>query len=354
MERNIKGKTVIKQGKESDTLLRASVILASVVIIIAAMKAAQSIVAPVIISAFVATTLSPFVLWLTRHRIPAIISVLIVVLGVIIIGAITGFLVWTSVDSFAQNLPFYQERLNREAASLIHIIQRLGVDVPEEGIMGLVDPEAAFSFAANFLKRFGNFVANAFLILLIAIFMLVEVPEIPGKIRKALGQPDADFGWFGNFAADVRRYLAIKTWISLATGLCVAGWLWMLGVDYAFLWGLLAFLLNYIPNIGSFIAAIPAVLLSIVQLGWAASFLVIIGYVAFNLVFGMILEPRVLGRGLGLSTFIVFLSLLFWGWVLGTIGLFLSVPLTMTAIIAMKSKPETQWISAILGSSRKI
>ncbi len=354
MEQNVKGKTVIEQEKQFDPLLRGSIILASVVIIIAGMRAAQSIVAPVMVSAFVATTLSPFVIWLTRHRIPAIISVLIVVLGVIIIGMVTGILVWTSVDSFVQNLPLYQERLNREAASLIHIIQRLGIDVPEKGIMGLIDAEAVFSFAANFLKGFGNFVANAFLILLIAVFMLLEVPEIPGKIRKALGQPHAEFGWFGNFAADVRRYLAIKTWVSLATGLCVAGWLWMLGVDYAFLWGLLAFLLNYIPNIGSFIAAIPAVLLSIIQLGWAGSILVIIGYVAVNVVFGMILEPRVLGRGLGLSTLIVFLSLLFWGWVLGTIGLFLSVPLTMTAIIALKSKPETQWISAFLGSSRKI
>jgi AI-2 transport protein TqsA len=344
---------VTEKRIKSDSLMHTCVILASIVIIIAGLRAAQSIVAPFMVSVFVATTLSPFVLWLTRHRVPAIISVLIVVLGVVVIGVGTGILVGTSIDSFTQNLPFYEERLNREAASLIHIVQKIGIDVPEKGIMGMIDPGAALSFATDLIKGFGNFVANAFLILLIAVFMLLEVSEIPDRIRKALRRPDAEFGWFGHFTANLRRYLAIKTWVSLATGLCVTGWLWILGLDYPFLWGLLAFLLNYIPNIGSIIAAVPAVLLSIVQLGWGSSLLVIIGYVAFNLVFGTIVEPRFLGRGLGLSTLIVFLSLLFWGWVLGTIGLFLSVPLTMTAIIALKSKPETEWIPAMLGSSRK-
>jgi predicted PurR-regulated permease PerM len=209
------------------------------------------------------------------------------------------------------------------------------------------------SFAGNVLKGFGSFLANAFLVLLIVVFMLLEVSDIPDRVCTALGRPDVEFGWFGNFTANLRRYLAIKTWVSLATGICVGGWLWFLGVDFPFLWGLLAFLFNYVPNIGSIIAAVPAVLLTIIQLGWGNAFLVAILYVAVNIVFGTIVEPRFLGRGLGLSTLIVFLSLIFWGWVLGTIGLFLSVPLTMTAIIALKSKPETQWIAVVLGSSRK-
>jgi len=269
------------------------------------------------------------------------------------VGAGTGTLVGTSIDEFTGNLPFYEKRLKDETSALLKMVERFGIDIPEKGILGWIDPGAALSFAGNLLKGFGNFLANAFLILLIAVFMLLEVSEIPVRIREALGRSEVDFGWFGTFTKNLRRYLAIKTWVSLATGLCVTVWLSILGVDFPFLWGLLAFLLNYIPNIGSIIAAAPAFLLSIIQLGWGSALLVALGYVAFNVTFGTIIEPRFLGRGLGLSTLIVFLSLIFWGWVLGTIGLFLSVPLTMTAIIALGSNPETQWIPAMLGSGRK-
>jgi AI-2 transport protein TqsA len=343
----------MKEGKESDAVVRVCIFIASAIVIIAGLRAAQTIVAPLMVSIFVAITLSPVVLWLTRHRIPSIVSVLIVVVGIGVIGVGTGILIGTSVNLFTKNLPFYELRLKSEAAALLHFADKLGIAIPEKGILGMIDPGAALSFAANLLRGFGNLLAKAFLILLIAVFMLLEVSEIPSRLRKAFGRPEAEFGWFGHFTENLRRYLAIKTWVSLATGLCVAGWLWILGVDFPLLWGLLAFLLNYIPNIGSIIAAVPPFLLSIIQMGWGSSLLLAIGYLAINVIFGTIVEPRFLGRGLGLSTLIVFLSLLFWGWVLGTIGLFLSVPLTMTAIIALKSKPETQWIPVILGSGGK-
>jgi AI-2 transport protein TqsA len=115
------------------------------------------------------------------------------------------------------------------------------------------------------------------------------------------------------------------------------------------LWGLLAFALNYVPNIGSIIAAVPAVLLSIVQLGVLKALVVAAGYAGINMVMGSFLEPRFMGRGLGLSTLVVFLSLLFWGWVLGPVGMLLSVPLTMTAKIALESRDDTRWIAVLLG-----
>ena len=339
--------------REFSTLFRSCVIIASIVVIIAGLRAAQSIVAPLLVALFVAIILSPFMLWMIRHKVPTVAAVLIVVLLVLIVGAGAGILIGTSVNGFTQNLPNYEKRLKAETESLLHIVQRFGIDIPEKGVVGWIDPGAAMSFAGNLLKGVGNLFVNAFLVLLIAVFLLLEVSEFPDRVRKAFGRPEVEFGWFGHFAANLRRYLAIKTWVSLATAFCVTVWLWFLGVDFPFLWGLLAFLLNYVPNIGSSIAAIPAILLSIIQLGWGSALLVAIGYVAINIVFGTIVEPRFLGRGLGLSTLIVFLSLIFWGYVLGMVGVFLSVPLTMTAIIALKSNPETQWITLILGSGRK-
>ncbi len=156
-------------------------------------------------------------------------------------------------------------------------------------------------------------VTNGFLIILTVIFILLETSGFPQKLKGSLRDPEKTFWYFERFIQSVQRYMAIKTWISLGTGVVIALWLTIIGVDYPVLWGLLAFLLNYIPNIGSILAAIPAVLLALIQLGIVSSVLTAIGYLVVNIVFGNIVEPRVMGRGLGLSTLIVFLSLIFWG-----------------------------------------
>jgi predicted PurR-regulated permease PerM len=143
--------------------------------------------------------------------------------------------------------------------------------------------------------------------------------------------------------------MGIKTWTSMLTGVLVSLWLWLLGVDHAQLWGVMAFLLNYVPNIGSFIAAVPAVLLALVQLGPGSALLAALGYLVVNIIIGNVIEPRFMGKGLGLSTLVVFLSLVFWGWVLGPVGMLLSVPLTITVKLALDSKPETRWLGVLLG-----
>ena len=145
--------------------------------------------------------------------------------------------------------------------------------------------------------------------------------------------------------------MSIKTWTSAATGVLVALWLWLLGVDYPALWGMLAFLLNYVPNIGSIIAAVPAVLLALIQVGTGTAFLVMAGYMVINIVMGSVVEPKYMGKGLGLSALVVFLSLVFWGWILGTAGMLLSVPLTVAVKLALDSKKESQWLGVLLVSA---
>jgi predicted PurR-regulated permease PerM len=146
--------------------------------------------------------------------------------------------------------------------------------------------------------------------------------------------------------------MAIKTSISLATGILVGSLLSVVGLDYFLLWGLLAFLLNYIPTIGSFIAAVPAILLAIVQLGFGDAMVIAAGYLVINTLMGNIIEPRFMGKGLGLSTLVVFFSLIFWGFILGPVGMLLSVPLTMTIKFAAEGSEDTRWISILLGSER--
>ena len=201
---------------------------------------------------------------------------------------------------------------------------------------------------AGTLSGLGGVLKNTFLILLTVIFILLEGSTFPNKLRAAFG-PGAHFDHFDKFRETVNRYLVIKTTTSLVTGILVSTWLALLGVDFALLWGLLAFMLNYIPSIGSIIAAVPPVLLALVQHGLVSALLVGLGYTVLNLAIGAGIEPRFMGRSLGLSTLVVFLSLVFWGWVLGPIGMLLSVLLTMTLKIALDSYEETQWIAVMLG-----
>ena len=185
--------------------------------------------------------------------------------------------------------------------------------------------------------------------MLAVVFILLEVGSFRYKARRALGMPEATFPQLAAFMHAMKRYIVIKTEVSLITGVLVAVWLAILGVDFPLLWGLIAFLLNYIPNIGSIIAAIPGTLLALVQLGLWPAFLVALGYLAINMVMGNFLEPRWMGHGVGLSPLVVFLCLIGWGWVLGPVGLLLSVPLTMTVKIAAESSPETRWLAILLG-----
>lgn len=216
------------------------------------------------------------------------------------------------------------------------------------------DPAAAMGLAANMLSGLGGVMANLFLIIITVIFMLFEAPAIPDKLHFALDDADKRINQIDRFLDSVNHYLAIKTLVSIATGIVVSTMLWAIGLDFFILWGVLAFLFNYIPNIGSIIAAVPAVLLALLQFGPATAGGIGLGYIVINTVMGNVIEPRYMGRGLGLSTLVVFLSLVFWGWLLGTVGMLLSVPLTMILKIGFENSSDAKWLSVLLSGDVKV
>jgi predicted PurR-regulated permease PerM len=226
-----------------------------------------------------------------------------------------------------------------------------GLEISPKFLDEYFNPAKAMGLAADTLKGVTGVFTNIFMILLTVVFILLEASVIPSKLQAALKDPGESVPRLGEFLANLNRYLAIKTIFSLLTGIGIWLWLVILGVDYPVLWGVLAFALNYIPNIGSIIAAIPASLLALVQLGLGPSILTVLGYLVVNTVLGNFLEPRFMGRGLGLSTLVVFLSLVFWGWVLGPMGMLLSVPLTMIVKIWLESGEDTKRAAILLGSS---
>jgi predicted PurR-regulated permease PerM len=149
----------------------------------------------------------------------------------------------------------------------------------------------------------------------------------------------------------VHDYVFLKAIVSAGTGVLISLLMWALGVDFPLLWGLIAFMFNFVPNIGSVIAAVPAVLLALVQHGVGVAAGVGVGYIAINLVVGNVIEPKLMGEKLGLSTLVVFLSLVFWGWLWGPVGMLLSVPLTVIVKIALEHSDDFRWVAILLGPS---
>jgi predicted PurR-regulated permease PerM len=325
---------------------------ASFVIVVAGLRAASAIVIPILLAALIAVLCAPAVLFLQRKRVPVLIAVALVVLAILVAGVAMGTLLGTSVKEFTKELPTYQLRIEEETKVFVDWLREKGVAVPEEALKDTFNPGVAMGLAANILSGLGGLLTNAFLIVLTVVFILLEASTLPAKISAASENMQVPLSGFRRFAQSVNRYLAIKTLLSLATGIAVAVWLALLGVDFPLLWGLLAFLLNYVPNIGSFIAAIPAALLALIQQGPHGFLLTVAGYTVINVVFGNLVEPRLMGRRLGLSPLVVFLSLVFWGWVFGAVGMLLSVPLTMILKIALESRDETRWAAILLDSER--
>ena len=323
--------------------------VASFVIVVAGMRAAQPIIVPFLLSAFIAVVFTSPLFWLDRKGVPKVIAVLIVLMGIMVIGLIMIVLVGTSLQDFSDALPAYQAQLQQETTKIIAWLGNKGINISDQELLKHVNPGSAMKLFAGTLDSFRKVLTNAFLIVLTVIFILLEVSGFPDKLRAALGDTESSFGSFSKITNGIKRYMAIKTLTSLATGIFVGIWLAILGIDYPVLWGLVAFLLNYVPNIGSIIAAIPAVLLSFIQIDMVHALFAALGYVVVNIVIGSVIEPRVMGRGMGLSTLVVFLSLVFWGWVLGPVGMLLSVPLTMILKIALEHNEDTRWIAVLLG-----
>ncbi|SFD26156.1 AI-2E family transporter [Pseudoalteromonas denitrificans] len=329
---------------------RGFVILAALVVILAGIKMSSDIIVPMLLAVFIAIICNPLISYLAKFKVPKGLAVIIVFMLIILVGMSVAGLVGQSLNDFSQKLPEYKILLQEKFIWLVDIAAKYNILIDKEQILSFFDPGKVIDFATNTLTGLGSVMANLFLIVLTAIFMLFEAPVVSKKVHLALADPQMKMHHIDRFLDSVNSYLAIKTLVSLATGVLAAILLWVLGVDYFVLWGVLAFMLNYIPNIGSMIAAIPAVLLALVLQGPAVAGIVVLGYVTINTIMGNVVEPRFMGKGLGLSTLVVFLSLIFWGWLLGTVGMLLSVPLTMIVKIALEASDEGRWMAVLLGN----
>jgi predicted PurR-regulated permease PerM len=322
-------------------------VMAAVVIVLAGIKLSSVILVPFLLALFLATILSPLFLWLKKLGLGDILPLIIIVLLLILVITSLAILVGNSIEDFTHNVPFYETKLKSNLGELLETVSNWGLYIPKEDILNLFQTDSIMRYISATLRSFGSLVTNSFMIIITIIFMLLEISQFRFKFSQTNSN---SLKQLTEISDNIKHYILLKSLTSAATGIIITIILKITGIHYAILWGLLAFMLNYIPNIGSIIAAVPAVLMSIIQFDFTVAIMIAISYLVVNVLIGSLIEPRILGKGLGLSPLIVFLSLIFWGWLLGPIGMILSVPLTIMIKIALNTKEDTKWIAILLGT----
>ncbi|GMV06134.1 MAG: AI-2E family transporter [Gemmatimonadota bacterium] len=324
--------------------------LASLVVVVYGLKFAAPVLLPSALALFLAVLSLPVMIFLQHRRAPKWLAIGITVLVNMGVFGLIILLASGSLNELQVQLPVYAARLSELQASWVRSMEvRLGLPLGDYVSTGLVNPGAIVDFATGALGRIAQFVSTTFLVFLIMIFMLAEATVFPDKVRYILGEELGHEDRLAKVVAEIQTYLGIKTVISLATGIILGVWCYAMELDFPVLLGLVAFVLNYVPTVGSIIAGVPAVLLSLILHGSLAHAVVVtIGYVMVNTLFGNILEPNLMGRRLGMSTLVVILSLLFWGWTWGPLGALLSVPLTVIVKIWLENTQDLKWVAVLL------
>lgn len=351
-ERHDRAYLGVRQGSveslRQDRGARFLLLAAAFIIVVAGLREAGQILLPFLVAVFLAMVSLPVMLWLQNRRVPTALAVLSTVSAAAGVVSVFGAVVGQSVSEFADVAPSYQARLQGLLRDALAWAESMGLPATQWTPLDYINPQAMVDLLNGILGALAGLLSNAFLVFLVVIFMLFEAAGFRAKLRVAFGERSRGMQRFSQMTRQIQRYLAIKTVVSLSTGLLAGIWVWALGLDFPLMWGLIAFLFNYIPNLGSIFAAVGPVLLATVQFGVGHALLVAAGYLGINVIFGNLVEPMLLGRRLGLSVLVILLSLVFWGWIWGPVGMLLAVPLTMMLKIALENTEDLRWLAVML------
>ncbi|MDE0826157.1 MAG: AI-2E family transporter [Akkermansiaceae bacterium] len=367
-------------GKQEQGI-RILIILGSVVILIAGLKAAASFFVPILLAFFIATVSFPITTWLREHRVPRFLAVLITVLvdflflAVIVVSAV-GLMgdLQTKWETKYQQLTVervdnaeewaagrliswleFEEGMTEgdkmaEARSKVRTYVTDDLKVSLSGI-NMAD---ILNISTNVVGRVASFLGTAFVVMILTVFMLTESRMFGRRLNAICEARGPNIQRMLTATQGIQRYLGIKTGVSLGTGFLAGFLCWAAGLDFFLLWGIVAFALNYIPVVGSIIAGIPPMILAFLAVGWPSAVAVGIGYIAINIFLGNFVEPMLMGRRFGLSTLVIIGSVFFWGWVWGPVGMLLAVPLMMLLKVVLDNSYEFRWLSvAISKEDRK-
>lgn len=321
--------------------------------ILTVLKSASDLLVPFLIAISLAIVLSPLLTYLESKRIPKILSLVVIIVVTSVPTVIFGGYIGEEVKDFANNFHEIKQEFNASLEKFTLLMNGFGVGITQEDIHKILEKSNLGEIVKNLAFQAGNQFSNIFLIFFMVAFMLTESDFFYNKMMKIAKEYGGDTQEVMKIIEKIKSYFLIKVKTSLLTALWILAVLWYYDVAYFYLWATLAFFFNFIPVIGSILAAVPPIIMALIDQTMMTALWVTIWYVVINTVVGNILEPRIMGKGLGLSALVIFLSMTFWGWVFGPAGMILSVPLTMVMQFLFEQYRETKWIALLLSDYEK-
>jgi AI-2 transport protein TqsA len=326
----------------------ASLIVVVVAVVIAGIAFVAGLFSWIMMATFFAILMRPFYTWLLRHRVSSALALLLIAL--LMLGVVAGLaaLVGTSITQMVANAPTYQAQLADRLAGLRATIDTAGLPLPSRTLTDIVDPGTLVGWLVTFLQAISGLVFNLFYMLLLVLFLLIDGPGMMARMRAGLGEDHPLAVRLSLVGPKVVSYFGIRAYVNLLTGAGVGAALWLLGIDYALLWGTLLFFFSFIPYIGIFLASVPPVLLALAEFGLPRALLVIAGITVINLMLENVVMPRMVGTSLSITPTVVLVSFFFWTGLLGGSGALLSVFLTLLTIVVLDSFERTRWLAAVM------
>ena len=334
--------------------------LAALVVIVAGLRAAGPIIIPMLLAGFLAVLSYPLLAALLRRGVRPGLALAATVVAAAAVLTVFVLIINGAVSGFLTAAPTYQELLITQAQGWLETARERVTVLPDWLSPETFDPSPLLDLAGGVVggivggtvRGVASFISLMFLTLVVMVFMLAETLGLSGKLREAFGDRADLLRHVDSITQSTQRYVAVKTFVSALVGLSVGILTALLGIEFPVVWAVVAFFLHYIPTFGAFVAAVPTVLVALAQHGWGLASLVAAGYLVIGSVLGNILEPALLGRRVGLSPLAVLLSIVFWGWVWGPIGMILSVPVTVILKITFEHSEQLKWLATLLGPRR--
>jgi AI-2 transport protein TqsA len=324
-------------------------ILAAIVVVALGMKFAASIITPIALALIVSISMTPVLQWLIRKGMPNGIALTIVIITVVVVMLTLAVIVILSLQNVIQTLPKYQDRIAQIQDEISTFLTDRGIKTTSIRDLDIFSPAKLVNVGVSVASAIAGAMSSWFFMLLLAAYMLLEATDFPRKLEKTLKFGSAMPERFYKLNVAVRSYIFMTVWLGALNAILLTIMLFFLGVDFALLWGVLAFLMSFIPYIGFILALIPPTLMSLLEGGWQEALIVIIGFIILNTITDNIIKPKVMGKGLDLSPVVIMLSLFIWAWILGPVGAILAVPLTIVVKeLILEVSDDTRWIANLM------
>jgi predicted PurR-regulated permease PerM len=321
------------------------------------LRSAAPFVNSLFLGLIIVLSVTPVLYGLRKRGVPGWLAFIITLLVVAAVFLGLVLILIGAVSQFVSAIPTYVDKIDQAMGTLQSTLASLGLEVLEieiAAILDFLDFGSLLSLTGDFLSGLVGTLSDVVLIALIIIFLLVDALGIPAKMARHIRAGNPIVERFSRYSVNVRRYVGITTIVGLVTGILDTIVFIIIGVDFAVLWGILAFLMSYIPTIGFWIALIPPVILATLEFGFLTGLVVFLAIVVINGFAENVVKPKYMGEGLDLSPFVVVFSVIFWAAVLGSLGTILAVPLTMAfRILVLEADERNSWIIDLMGDAKK-